>query len=298
LYNTINKSAADKFNGTFLFGKALNMQKEITIPVREKENIVTDVEISVKKERYHILDTVRGTALINMILFHALWDIVYIYEHNIEWYRGIVGGIWQKMICITFIVLSGFCFNLGKKKFKRGLTVFLGGLAVTVVTLIFMPQDRVLFGILTMLGSSMLIMFMLDKPFKKIDPFAGTIISLVLFILSGNIDMGYIGIGSIEFVRLPSTIYSNLFTAYLGFPPRGFYSSDYFGIIPWFLLFCCGYFVYRIAEKHNILKYLSGGKCAVLEWFGRHSLIVYLLHQPVVMLFLQMFHIIFMRESM
>lgn len=274
------------------------MQKEITIPVREKENIVTDVEISVKKERYHILDTVRGTALINMILFHALWDIVYIYEHNIEWYRGVFGGIWQKMICITFIVLSGFCFDLGKKKIKRGVTVFLGGLAVTVVTLVFMPQDRVLFGILTMLGSSMLIMCLLEKAFCRISPLAGAIISFAIFILTGNIDMGYIGIGHYEFIRLPEAMYANLLTAFFGFPPRDFYSTDYFSIIPWFFLFCCGYFVYRIAEKHNILKYLSGGKCAVLEWFGRHSLLIYLLHQPAVMLFLQMFHIIFMRESM
>lgn len=298
MYNTINKSAADKFNGTFLFGKALNMQKEILKPVPQNDTPGTETDILIKKERYHILDTIRGAALVNMILFHALWDIVNIFDHDIIWYRGAAGEIWQKMICITFIVLSGFCFDLGKKKIKRGVTVFLGGLAVTVVTLVFMPQDRALFGILTMLGSSMLIMCLLEKAFCRISPLAGAIISFAVFILTGNIDMGYIGIGSIEFVRLPSTIYSNLFTAYLGFPPRGFYSSDYFGIIPWFLLFCCGYFIYGTVKRYNVLKYFLGGKCAVLEWLGRHSLIVYLLHQPVVMLFLQLFHIIFMRELM
>ena len=35
--------------------------------------------IKESKTRLHILDTIRGIALISMILFHTAWDLSYIY---------------------------------------------------------------------------------------------------------------------------------------------------------------------------------------------------------------------------
>lgn len=69
---------------------------------------------------------------------------------------------------------------------------------------------------------------------------------------------------------------------YIGVTARDFYSSDYFSILPWLFLFMTGYFLYRIVEKNNLLKYLEGSISTALEWLGRHSLILYMEHQPII----------------
>ena len=110
------------------------------------------------KQRYHILDEIRGITLCSMILYHAVWDLVYMFGRDWAWYRSDFAYIWQQSICWSFILLSGFCFSLGKKKWKRGMVVFLAGVVISLVTEIFMPANRIRFGVLTLLGSSMLIM--------------------------------------------------------------------------------------------------------------------------------------------
>ena len=77
-----------------------------------------------KTSRYCKLDAVRGIALLNMIAYHAIWDLVYLYNFKWDWYRSERGYIWQQGICWTFIFLSGFCLPLGKRPVKRGVTVF------------------------------------------------------------------------------------------------------------------------------------------------------------------------------
>jgi len=92
-----------------------------------------------EKTRYHLLDAWRGLLLLNMIAYHAIWDLVYLYGVKMPWYRGAPGHIWQRFICMSFILLSGFCFPFGSKGLKRGITVFLGGVIVTAVTMVVLP---------------------------------------------------------------------------------------------------------------------------------------------------------------
>jgi len=79
-------------------------------------------------KRYSALDGIRGLALLNMIAYHAVWDLVYLFDFHLQWYQSEGAYIWQQCICWTFIFLSGFCEPLGKEKLKRGITVFSLGL--------------------------------------------------------------------------------------------------------------------------------------------------------------------------
>ena len=113
--------------------------------------------------RYGILDSFRGITLVSMVIYHVCWDLVYLFGKDWSWYKGGWAYIWQQSICWSFILLSGFCWSLGKKPVKRGLIVFGAGAVVSVVTLLFLPEDRVLFGVLTLIGSSMLLMAWLGR---------------------------------------------------------------------------------------------------------------------------------------
>lgn len=233
------------------------------------------------KKRLHFLDSLRGFLLVNMIAFHGLWNLVYLFGFRMPWYTGTAGYLWQQTVCWIFLLLSGFCWNFSRNHLKRGATVFAGGLVVSAVTCIAMPESRILFGVLTCLGSCMLLLIPLEKIFRNVPAGVGLAASFGLFLLLRNIPSGSVGFESLVLCPLPETLYRNLFTAYLGFPPVDFFSADYFSLFPWFFLFVAGYFLFRLLDGKGLNeKLFARGKIPVLNWLGRHSLIVYLLHQP------------------
>ncbi len=236
-----------------------------------------------QKQRYYLLDSLRGLALINMIAFHTMWDLVFIYGVSAPWYLGQGAHIWQQAICCTFILLSGFCFSLGRKHFRRGLIVFFAGALVSVVTFVFMPASAILFGVLTCIGSCMLIVALLEKPLKRLHPLFGAVLSFLLFALTRGCNNGYLGFFGIRLLELPEGLYANLLTAFLGFPSPSFTSSDYFSLFPWLFLFILGFYLYElIGNSEKAKAIMSKGRIPVLTFLGKHSLIVYMLHQPLI----------------
>lgn len=238
-----------------------------------------------EKKRLHLLDEIRGITLISMILFHTMWDLVFIFGVKCDWYLSYASYIWQQSICYAFILLSGFCFSLGKKKYRRGAIVFAAGFIISIATELFMPQNHVRFGVLTLLGSCMLLFALVEKIMEKIPAWLGFVISVLLFILTRGVGDGYLGFESMELVALPKVFYEQgEIMTYLGFPYRGFYSTDYFPLLPWVFLFGAGYFLYQIFKKNQWLticeKGLPFGK--PFRFMGKYSLIIYMLHQPVV----------------
>lgn len=236
------------------------------------------------KVRYGVIDALRGLAVLNMIAYHTFWDLVYIFGLNLPWYRSEGAYIWQQCICWLFILISGFCYPLGntKGKAKRGATVFLAGLLVTLCTRIAMPQDCVIFGVLTLIGSCMLLLLPAQKLFEKVQPVAGFLLCLALFLLTRDINDGYLGFEGLRLLELPDGMYRNLITAYLGFPSPSFASTDYFSLFPWLFLFAAGCFLNGIFKKYSLFKALEAHTVGAFEWLGRHSLIIYLVHQPII----------------
>lgn len=232
-------------------------------------------------KRYNVLDGIRGITLISMILYHAVWDLVYIFGKDWKWYQSEAGYIWQQSICWIFILLSGFCWSLGKKKWKRGLLIFTGGAIITAITVLFMPENQVIFGVLTLISSCTFIFIPLDMMLRKCNSLAGIVFSMSLFLFFRNVNDGYLGFEQWNIVKLPETLYSNLLTTYLGFPQAGFYSTDYFSIFPWIFLYITGYFLYRIFEEKSLLKWMEVKGLRPIELLGRHSFEIYMLHQPL-----------------
>ena len=240
-----------------------------------------------ERKRYEYLEVLRGITLISMMGYHAMWDLVYIVGLEIDWYRSAGAYLWQQSICWTFILLSGFCWSFGRQKWKRGGIVFAAGLVITGVTCLVMPQQRVVFGVLTLLGSCMLLMIPLEKILRGGHSVAGLIVSFCAFLLTKNLNQGALGIGNWRLLELPDSWYdSGYLMTYLGFTDRHFYSTDYFSLFPWMFLFMTGYFLYRLASEKRWLEWptLNGIKSRPLAFIGRHSLLLYMLHQPVIYL--------------
>lgn len=235
-----------------------------------------------EKKRLALLDTLRGITLVSMMGYHGLWNLIAEGLVHWDWYLGRPGYLWQQSICWTFILLSGFCHSLGRNPLKRGLTVFGGGLLVTAVTCLLLPQQRIVLGILTFMGSSMLLMIPLRRVFEKIPPALGGAGSFALFALCRFLQFGTHGYARGITAWLPEALRQSCAAAWLGFPGDLFWSTDYFPMLPWFFLFVTGWFLYRLWNAHPRWREpLTGRQVPVLTWLGRHSLLVYLLHQPI-----------------
>lgn len=232
------------------------------------------------KTRYALPDTLRGLTLLSMIAYHGCWDMVYILGADWPWYQSSGAYLWQQSICWTFILLSGFSFSLGRRHWRRGRLVFGCGAVVTAVTLVVMPGQEIWFGVLTLLGSCMLLGALLERPLGRVPAGAGLVLSAALFVLTRSVNRGYLGFEGLRLAALPGELYRNMATAYLGFPFPGFHSTDYFSLVPWCFLFLTGYFLFRLTGQ-RLAAAPDLGRCAPLEALGRRSLLVYMLHQPV-----------------
>lgn len=237
-----------------------------------------------KKNRYYLLDGLRGLSIVNMVAFHFLYDYYVICGRNTSWWSLTGVRIWQSYICMSFILLSGFVWKWGRKSnLKRGIFLNVCGLVVSLVTWIAVPGAAIWFGILNFIGCAVLLMIPLDSVLKKIPAALGIALSLSLFVLFYKIQSGYLGLGMIKVVDLPDILYRMKFLTPIGLPYPEFSSSDYFPILPWIFLYILGYYFVEIFERHESWKRAARCRIPVLSWLGQKSIWIYLIHQPVCM---------------
>lgn len=234
-----------------------------------------------EKKRYELLDAFRGILMIEMVIYHYLFDIAAFSPDFTDFFTNPVYYVFQQSIGWGFIFLSGMCVVFSKKMLKRSLMILGGAAIVSLVTYIATPDVAINFGVLCCIGSCMLLMIPVKKISEKWNTWVAFAISLILFFLLRNISKGNIGFESIRLFELPDFLYANYLTAYLGFPPTYFFSGDYYPLFPWFFLYMSGYFFFKgIYKKEKVQKVLCF-KIPALSYFGKHSLLVYMLHQPI-----------------
>ncbi|MCR5108214.1 MAG: DUF1624 domain-containing protein [Lachnospiraceae bacterium] len=248
-------------------------------------DIITD------KKRLHLLDAYRGFVVLVMIVYHFCFDLFFIYRGDHLWPNKLPVFLWQQFICCSFIFLSGFVWKYGQRNcIKRGLSVSLCGIIVTVVTMIAAPSSPVYYGILTFLGAAMILMLPVSKVLDGISPLKVLIVSACLFLLTFSMNRGYLGIYFIKLIKLPSFLYRYDILTPLGLPKYNFISSDYFPFFPWIFLYVCGYELNCLVADNKDFIRLASVKIPVLDTIGKHSLIIYMIHQPLCMLILMLIY--------
>jgi uncharacterized membrane protein len=158
--------------------------------------------------------------------------------------------------------------ELQLKYIKRGLKIFGLGLVITLVTWIYLDEGFIVFGILHCIGISII----LAIPFLRFRYL--------------NLSLGFILIllGAI----LKNLTFDFNWLVWLGFVPSSFYTIDYFPLLPWFGVVLVGIFIgnslYPNFKRKFSLRNLDSFK--VIRFFcllGRHSLIIYFVHQPIML---------------
>lgn len=230
-----------------------------------------------EKKRINLIDAIRGLAVVDMVLFHFVYDIFVIFLEQPRWPYTFPVPLWQRTICITFIFISGFSFFLAKSHMKQAIRLIGTGVLITLFTYFFIPSLVIYYGIIFFLGVAALITAGLHKVLKGRFAVWGLLASLVLFVVFYSVSSGTLNLFFTQ-IQLLKSLYSTSWLVFLGFPNEGFYSSDYFGVLPWIFMYFAGYFAYNILKDKISIFYL---RIPFLEFFGRHSYIIYLVHQPI-----------------
>lgn len=238
-----------------------------------------------REGRYDLIDTVRGIAIISMVIFHFCYDVFMVYGRDPSWYGTPVVHVWQQSICWTFILVSGFVWQWGRSgNVRRGIMLNVWGLVISGATVLIMPAQAVWFGILNCIGCAVLLMIALEPALKRIPAVVGMLVSFALFVVFKNVQLGYLEWPGGFRLDLPDWLYDCYVLTPFGFPFPGFRSSDYFPILPWLFLYICGYFLNRIVMALRPLQSVARHGVAPLSAVGRYSIWIYLVHQPVCML--------------
>lgn len=254
----------------------------------EKEQQITNTLLPGEKIkiRYALLDEIRGFLVLCMVVYHGLLSVYSLlgiktadtlfdfFTPSVPFFAG------------GFICLSGMMCGFSHSNLLRGVKCFAVAIVITIVTVLgseFMGDIAIRFGILHLLGFSMMFCGLFNFALKRTNKWAGLIIAIALFIIFYGVPNDYpdfVGIRNI----IPTQWYLNKNLYPLGITAPGFFSADYFPIFPWFFLFLTGYFLFKFGFIQRFEKIFKPKRIKPLGFLGRHALIIYIVHQPIIYL--------------
>lgn len=237
-------------------------------------------------ERFHGIDALRGLAVVSMVAYHLLYDINTVYGLQAEWINDPLVCFWQQCTCWAFILIAGFSWEWGKKhNLARGVKLSLYGIIISFISVLLLPNHAIWFGILSFLGAAILIQIVLNPLTSRLAPLTGVILTLILHFLLQDIQFGIIGPGW----ELPNIIYSTYLGVPFGLKPIYFTTVDYYPILTWYPVFLCGTYLYRLFLQCPNCKRCARTRIPALSAIGRHTLVIYLIHQPVLFVLCYLF---------
>ncbi len=239
-------------------------------------------------KRVGIIDEVRGIAVISMVIYHLYFDLVYFYGQDFGKIVDTIFEWWQPLIAGTFIFISGASSLFSRNNFKRGALCFFLGMAFTFATAFITPNAPIYFGVLHFLGIAMMIYGFIGHGTEHIPAVLGIILFAIVFVFTWNVPSGYVGFFGLFKIYLPANLYSAKLLFPLGFPSADFASLDYFPLIPYLFLFFAGASAGQLFKSGRAAKGFYMTRFNGLAWTGRHALIIYILHQPVLIAILEL----------
>lgn len=233
--------------------------------------------------RVHLIDELRGFLILYVVAYHTLYDLAVLFPTGIgRWFFSPAIDLLRDVFTGALIVISGVACLYSRSNLRRGLKTLGLGMVLTLVTWLVMPDELILFGILHFFGCCMLLYGLLARWIEKIPTLPGVILSPLLFFFTRHVYDGYLGLFGLFRIPLPAALYDKPWLFPVGFACRGMTSADYYPLLPWMFLFFWGAFLGRYIREGRAPDCFWELQAPRLAWLGQHTMIVYLVHQPIV----------------
>jgi uncharacterized membrane protein len=224
-----------------------------------------------KHKRFWEIDLVRTVAILGLLTFHTL-EVLYYFDLYPTLLRS---GVWwwiRAANCGLFVFPAGVALTISYSRGKRmssfmlrGLKIFGLGMVITLLSLLVAPDEYVRFGILHFFGIAFILAPFFLR-FRYINLILGAaLMALGLYMLGQGISVGSPWL--------------------LWLMPYGFATLDYWPLVPWFGLLLVGMFfgeiLYPQGNRRFNIPELSNPVISALTLPGRHPLLVYVAHLPI-----------------
>jgi uncharacterized membrane protein len=228
------------------------------------------------RPRLHALDIARGVALLAMVVYHLFWDLGYFGFYPVDVTQDPPWVAFQRLILSSFMILVGVGLVLGHgngirwRAFWRRFAMIAGAaLLVTAGTFWLFPETFVYFGVLHAIA----LFSLMGLPFL----FAPAWLSAGL---------GIAIITAAAFIRDP--VFTERIWSWIGFWPVSPPVNDLVPVFPWFGVVLLGLSGSMMFRESGIFVRMAGWPAPgpigrAFAFAGRWSLLIYLLHQPLLL---------------
>lgn len=235
-------------------------------------------------QRYPEIDALRGLAIGLMVIYHFAFDLTLFGYYQANVFTG-VWRIFGRVPAILFLLLVGSSLWLSTARYAarsgrpapfpryagRGLRILGWGVVITLVSWAYIGQPVILFGILHLIGTATLLAY----PFLKLGMWN---------VLIGSL---WIALG----LALNSVPAASAALMPLGLHPPDMFQLDYFPVFPWFGVVLLGigaaeWLYPGGSRRFDVPPVDAEDRLRPAAALGRRSLLIYLLHQPILFVIL------------
>lgn len=238
------------------------------------------------EKRVHLLDELRGFAILCMVVYHGVFDCIAIFNWDFPFFFSPFMNMVRDLFAGLFILISGIVCRYSSNNLKRGMICFGCGLIMTAVTLILLPEEPIYFGILHLLGAGMILFSLTHPLLDRILRTAAIAGFLLLFAFTYSLSDNQLGFFSYPLIQFPSNFPENNNLCFLGLINGDFSSADYFPLLPWIFLFFTGSVIGLFFRENKMPSFCYRSHLPFLSAVGKKTLWIYLFHQPVIIFLL------------
>lgn len=226
--------------------------------------------------RLAVIDLARAAALAAMAGYHALWDLGFLQLTPENYALTPTGRVAAHLIAGSFLVLVGIGLVLMNGRslqvrptLRRFARIALAAAAITAATWVAFPGSYIFFGVLHCIALSSL----LGLPFLRLPVWLVALCAALVLAAPHLVHAPVLDAPGLQFLGLGRVV------------PN---TNDYVPLFPWFGLVLAGIALGRLGLPRLARARLGAWepRGAPARWAaraGRHSLALYLVHQPVLL---------------
>ena len=224
-----------------------------------------------KQKRIELIDALRGIAVVLMVIHHLLYNLVNFLDAP-EWlFTNPVFDVLHYIFAGLFIFLSGVSSRFSRSNTRRGLIVVAIAAGISAVT--YYMEMPIWFGVLHLLGFSMLFFGLTRRQWDMIPKKAAPVVYIALVVAGAVATANLSPSSGHQWARGVLWV--------LGWSQPGFISYDYFPLLPWLFVFLLGTWAGVYIKERKLPEWFYEAKFPIFPAIGRKALIIYILHQPV-----------------
>lgn len=235
-------------------------------------------------KRVRLFDTLRGFSVISMVLFHFVYDLVFIQAIiPSRLFFTVPVDIWRASISWTFLIIAGAMCVFSRNNYKRAAVYLAVALAVYLATSLIDKSVEISFGIIYCMGFCTLFCAIASSLGFKPEGYGWAVAFFILFLLAYEIPHGRISFMGVQLLQLPRQPFFSGAFSWLGMPGPDFMSADYYPPLPYLFLYLTGWSLGLTLKRAGFKSDLWQFSVPALETVGRYALPIYVIHQPVLL---------------